>query len=126
MVAVVHDRFIIISPAERDQTKQTAKSPCLRVACLCALPLIVVTAGAVLVGIGMGLWSSSAIGKNILTTAGMAVYIIGVIYFVIINLADQSPEREDEDDVFTNDTVDSIDIETSTHKLGQGNNDTLV
>ena len=117
MVAVVHDRFIIISPAECDQTKQTAKSPCLRIACLCALPLVVVTAGAVLVGIGMGLWSSWAIGKNILTAAGMAVYIIGVIYFVIINLVDQSCELEDEDDIFTSDIVDSIDIETSTHKL---------
>jgi len=114
MVAVVHDRSIAISPAERDQTKQTVKSPCLRVTCLCPLPLVVVTAGAVLFGIGIDLRSSSAIGKNILISAGMAVYVIGVIYFVIINLADQSYQREDKDEGFASDSDDCIDTDSVT------------
>ena len=126
MVAVVHDRSIAISPAECDQTKQTAKSPCLRVACLRLLPLVVVTAGAVLFGIGMDSRSYSAAGhgKNILSTAGMVLYIIGVIYFVIINLADHTYEQEDEDEVLASDTTDYIDTET--HKLGRGSSVTLV
>jgi len=107
MVAIVHDRSITISPAERDQTKQTVKSPCLHVTCLYLLPLAVVTVGAVLLSIGIDPGSSSAIGKNILISAGMAVYSIGVIYFVIINLADQSCQREDKDEVFASDSVDS-------------------
>ena len=123
MVALLHGRSI--SPAKRDQTKQTAKSLCLRVTCLCLLPLVVVTAGAVLFGIGIDPRSSSSIGKNILTSAGMAVYVIGVVYFVIINLADQSNDREaDEDEVFASDTVDWTDTET--HELARGNSVTMV
>ena len=125
MVAVVHDRFITISLVERDQSQQTVKSPCLRVTCLCLLPLVVVTTGAVLFGIGIDPRASSAIGKNILVSAGMAVYIIGVIYFVIINLADQSYQREDKDEVFASDTVYRIDNETD--QLGRrGSGVTLV
>ena len=122
MMALLHERSI--SPAERDQTKQTAKSLCLRVTCLCLLPLVVVTAGAVLFGIGIDPRSSWAIGKNILTSAGMAVYVIGVVYFVIINLADQSNDPEDEDKVFASDTVDWSDTET--HELARGNSVTMV
>ena len=110
MVTVLHDRSM--SQAESDQTKQTAKSPCLHVTCLCLLPLVVVTTGAVLFGIGIDLGSSSATGKNILISAGMAVYVIGVVYFVIINLADQSNDQDDKDEVFASDTVDWIDTET--------------
>lgn len=128
MVALVHDRFIIISPAERKQTERTAaKSPRWRFACLCVLPLVVVTAGAVLVGIGMGFWPPSAIEKDILTTAGIAVYIFGVIYFVIINLVDQSCEQEEENDLSTSETVDTeLDNETLAHEIEQGDCVTLV
>ena len=117
MVAVLHDRSA--SPAEPDQTKQTAKSPYLHVTCLCLLPLVVVTAGAVLFGIGIDLRSSSAIAKNILISAGMAVYVIGVVYFVIINLADQSNDQEDNDEAFASDSVDWIDTELETHELDE-------
>lgn len=117
MVAVLHDRFA--SQAEPDQTKQTAKSPYLHVTCLCLLPLVVVTAGAVLFGIGIDLRSSSAIARNILISAGMAVYVIGVVYFVIINLADQSNDQEDNDEAFASDSVDWIDTELETHELDE-------
>ena len=114
MVAVVHDRSITISPAERDQSKQTVKSPCLRVTCLCLSPMVVVTAGAVLFSIGVDPGSSSAIGKNILIAAGMAVYFIGIIYFLVINLADQCYHRQDKDEVFASDSVDWIDTDSVT------------
>ena len=112
MVALVDDRSIIISLAEREEIELAAKSPRWRFACLCGLPLLVVTAGAVLVGLGMGSWSLSAIDENILTAAGIAVYIFGVIYFVIINLADQSCEQEEENELSTNETVDTVDNDT--------------
>lgn len=126
MVALIHDRFITISSDEREQTERTANSLRWRFACLCGLPLFIVSAGAVLVGIGMGLWSPSANEKNILTTAGIAVYIFGVIYFVVINLADQTGDEEEENDLYTNETVDSLDNETLTHETGEGDCVTLV
>ncbi|KAL9975111.1 hypothetical protein ACROYT_G012228 [Oculina patagonica] len=96
---------------------------------ICRTLSIVLLPGAVLVGIGMGYWSPSVIGKTILTTAGIAVYIFGVIYFVVINLADQSCEQEEEDDLSTSttsETVDTMDSETLTHEIGQGDCATLV
>ena len=112
MVALVDVNSIIIPFAEREETERAARSPRWRFACLCGLPLLVVTAGAILVGLGMGIWSPSAIDENILTTAGIAVYIFGVIYFVIINLADQSCEQEEKNELSTNETVDTVDKDT--------------
>lgn len=109
MEEVVSDRAIAILPAKRDQTQRTTKSLYVRVICLCLLPLVVVTVGAVLFGIGVDLRSSLATGKNILISFGMAVYVMGVIYFVIINMMDQSHERDDKDEVFASDTVDCTD-----------------
>ncbi|KAJ7360585.1 hypothetical protein OS493_015693 [Desmophyllum pertusum] len=122
MVALlIDDRAAIISPNEGEQTKP----PRFHYTCLCVIPLAVVAAGAILVGVGR-LCSSSDIARNILTTMGMAVYIIGVVYFVIINLADRSCEQEEESDsetlsdVFTNETVELIITEsTSIHSLNR-------
>ena len=122
MEAVVSDRAIAILPAKGDQTQRTTKSLYVRVICLCLLPLVVVTVGAVLFGIGVDLRSSSATGKNILISFGMAVYVMGVIYFVIINMTDQSHERDDKDEVFASDTVDC----TDTREIRGGTSVTLV
>jgi len=122
MEAVVSDRVIAILSAERDQTQRTTKSLYVRVICLCLLPLVVVTVGAVLFGIGVNPRSTSATCKNILTSVGMAVYLMGVIYFVIINMTDQSHEREDKDEVFARDTVDC----TDTREIRRGTSVTLV
>lgn len=122
MEAVVSDCVIAILSAKRDQTQRTTKSLYVRVICLCLLPLVVVTVGAVLFGIGVNPRSTSATGKNILTSVGMAVYLMGVIYFVIINMTDQSHEREDKDEVFARDTVDC----TDTREIRRGTSVTLV
>lgn len=57
---------------------------CHAVCSLVVLPLSVVTAGAFL--IGTGLLSASSSARNFLMCAGIAVYTVGVVYFLIINL----------------------------------------
>ena len=98
MVAFVrpftHDRGEINSPPRHQEPNSR---PRCYFACVCALPLAFVAIGAILVGSGIGK-TPPAIARNILTTVGMAVYIIGVLYFVIINLADQSCTEEEKYD----------------------------
>ena len=93
VVLLLDDRFITDAQVERERVQPTAKSPPCQMVYLCAFPLAVVTLGAVLVG--MGLWSASLLTRKVLTTAGMAVYIIGVVYFVIMNLLDRSRCKQD-------------------------------
>lgn len=97
VVLLLHDRFVFAAQVEREPTQTSRKSPRCRMACLCVLPLAVVTTGAVLVG--MGLWSASSSARTVLATAGITVYIAGVVYFVLINLVDRSCVQEEESDL---------------------------
>ena len=74
------------------------------------LPLSIVATGAVLVGIGL-----SSPSRNALAIAGIAVYIAGVVCFVVINLMSRQKSEElsgDHFDSHTEITIISQAIET--------------
>lgn len=97
MVPLTQYRFemseLISPPTHPQQNRQLYRH---KLACLCVLPMVVVAAGATLVGSGMGLWSTRAMAKNILVLIGMAVYMVGFFYYIVVNLAYRSclPEEE--------------------------------
>lgn len=76
---------------------------------LCFLPLSIVATGAVLMVIGL-----SSPSRNALATAGITVYIAGVVCFVVINLMgrQKSEELGDHFDSHTEITIISQAIET--------------
>ena len=76
--------------SKQDIAKTASKSlgPC-HLTYLCVLPLSIVATGAVLMVIGL-----SSPSRNALATAGIAVYIAGVVCFVVINLMGRQKSEE--------------------------------
>lgn len=101
VILLVHDGSMFNAKAERDRREQ-ASNKCRHhhVKCLlvCAFPVAVVTVGVFLVSVG--LWSASFSTRSVLMTAGVAVYITGVVVFVIINLRDRSCKQGCDSDDF--------------------------
>lgn len=100
VILLVHDGSKFNAKAERDREQTCTKCRHHHVRCLlvCALPVVVVTVGVFLVSAGH--WSASSSTRNVLMIAGVAVYITGVVVFVIINLRDGSCKRECDSDDF--------------------------
>lgn len=96
--------------SKQDIAKTASKSlgPC-HLTYLCFLPLSIVATGAVLMVIGL-----SSPSRNALATAGITVYIAGVVCFVVINLMgrQKSEELGDHFDSHTEITIISQAIET--------------
>ena len=77
--------------SKQDIAKTASKSlasPC-HPTHLCFLPLSIVATGAVLMVIGL-----SSPSRNALATAGITVYIAGVVCFVVINLMGRQKSEE--------------------------------
>ena len=77
--------------SKQDIAKTASKSlatPC-HLTYLCFLPLSIVATGAVLMVIGL-----SSPSRNALATAGITVYIAGVVCFVVINLMGRQKSEE--------------------------------
>ena len=100
MVEAAGNLLVLKSPPAKSNRTNSSIG---RLGFLCIFPLAFVSAGAVLVALGF--WTSST-GRDMLITAGIVTYILGVLYFVISNLATQSCMREaaeEEDDQQTED-----------------------
>jgi len=98
----------VFSKQEIAKTASKSLGPC-RLMHLCFLPLSIVATGAVLMVIGL-----SSPSRNALATAGITVYIAGVVCFVVINLMgrQKSEELGDHFDSHTEITIISQAIET--------------
>lgn len=119
MAPFAQDHFniseLISLPTHTQPKRQSQRN---KFACLCVFPMVVVATGAVLVGSGMGFWSTRASTRNFLVLIGMAVYVVGVFYFVAINLANGSCSSEEESgydpaqtDTLASETVVVMDLE---------------
>ena len=98
----------VFSKQEIAKTASKSLGPCHHTY-LCFLPLSIVATGAVLMVIGL-----SSPSRNALATAGITVYIAGVVCFVVINLMgrQKSEELGDHFDSHTEITIISQAIET--------------
>lgn len=97
--------------SKQDIAKTASKSlasPC-HLTYLFFLPLSIVATGAVLMVIGL-----SSPSRNVLATAGITVYIAGVVCFVVINLMGRQKSEELGDHLYshTEITIISQAIET--------------